>query len=380
MTRPDDLDRRLEDLGAPEEASMQHAQEELLALEKLIHRRVRSICLKTLLAVAICAALLFGLIHPLIKFSTFNPIPMEEDGRRDFTAYLNAYFGTMTPYVRITGTSIKDTGFGTYDVTLYTLGPQNLRAYMNADSGVHMAIRLGKAEVTSDPTRKLIHIINRFDRDFLDRSRLLTELEMLPSSAYIRLSVGLDAPLTLEELRALPAEVAWAQVYDPDVEYNGGVNLAPAVLFNKEPVPRELNEPLEELRALPAEVAWAQVYDPDVEYNGGVNLAPAVLFNKEPVPRELNEQELIQYYADNLELLLTQPELLTSLGIHSADKGTYLKASVMEETLASARKLEDFRSQNFCVQGSRDEILALIDQTAPNSLGVEHIFLTPLSD
>ena len=333
MTRPDDLDRRLEDLGAPEEASMQHAQEELLALEKLIHRRVRSICLKTLLAVAICAALLFGLIHPLIKFSTFNPIPMEEDGRRDFTAYLNAYFGTMTPYVRITGTSIKDTGFGTYDVTLYTLGPQNLRAYMNADSGVHMAIRLGKAEVTSDPTRKLIHIINRFDRDFLDRSRLLTELEMLPSSAYIRLSVGLDAPLTLEELRALPAEGAWAQVYDPDVEYNGGVNLAPAVLFNKE-----------------------------------------------PVPRELNEQELIQYYADNLELLLTQPELLTSLGIHSADKGTYLKASVMEETLASARKLEDFRSQNFCVQGSRDEILALIDQTAPNSLGVEHIFLTPLSD
>ena len=53
---------------------------------------------------------------------------------------------------------------------------------------------------------------------------------------------------------------------------------------------------------------------------------------------------------------------------------------VVEEALASAREMEDFRSRNFCVQGSRDEILALIDQVAPTSLQVDHIFLTPLSE
>ena len=136
---------------------------------------------------------------------------------------------------------------------------------------------------------------------------------------------------------------------------------------------------LEELRALPAEVVWAQVYDPDVEYQGGVNLAPPTLSGDETDPRDLSGPEMAQYYADNLELLLTQPKLLTSLGIFSNFR-VYYVTSVVEEALASAREMEDFRSRNFCVQGSRDEILALIDQVEPTSLQVDHIFLTPLSE
>lgn len=333
MTPPDDLDRRLEALGEPEESSpVQPAEEELRALEKLIRRRVRNICLKTLLAVAICAALVFGLINPLAKLTAFNPISMEEDDE-GFTTYLNAYYGTMLPYVRLTGTSIKDTGFGTYDVALYAVGPENLRAYLGGYTDVHLTIRQGKAQVTSDPTGKLTKILNRFGIDIPERSVLFAELEKLPPSAYIRLSVSLDAPLTLEELRALPAEVVWAQIYDPNVEYQGGVNLAPAALLGDETDPRDLSGP-----------------------------------------------EIVRYYAENLELLLTQPKLLTSLGIVDADSGIYFITSVVEEALASAREMEDFRSRNFCVQGSRDEILAFIDQAEPATLLVDHIFLTSLSD
>lgn len=333
MTQPDDLDRRLEALGEPEESSpAQPTEEELRALEKLIRRRVRNICLKTLLAVVICAALVFGLINPLAKLTALNPISMEEDDG-DFTTYLNAYYGTMQPYVRVTGTDITDTGFGTYDAALYVVGPKNLKAYVGGYTDVHLTIRLGEAEVTSDPTGKLTKYLGRFDSDLMDRTDLLAELEKLPSSAYIRLSVGTNTPRTLEELRALPAEVAWAQIYDPDVEYQGGVNLAPAALFGDETNPRDLSGP-----------------------------------------------EIVQYYADNLELLLTQPKLLTSLGIVDADSGIYLITSVVEEALASAREMEDFRSRNFCVQGSRDEILAFIDQAEPASLHVDHIFLTSLSD
>ena len=334
MTQPDDLDRRLEALGEPEASSpAQSAEEELRALEKLIRRRVRSICLKTLLAVVICAALVFGLIHPLAKLTAFNPIPMEEDGRMGFTTYLNAYYGTMLPYVRLTGTDITDTGFGTYDVALYAVGPEDLKVYLGGYTDVRLTIRHGEAQVTSDPTGKLTVITNRFDLDIPERSYLLAELEKLPPSAYLRLSVGTDTPRTLEELRALPAEVAWAQIYDPDVEYQGGVNLAPSSRFGDE-----------------------------------------------TDPRELNGQEMVQYYAGNLELLLTQPRLLTSLGIVDADSGIYFVTSVVEKALASAREMEDFRSRNFCVQGSRDEILALIDQVEPSTLLVDHIFLTPLSE
>ena len=130
MTQPDDLDRRLEALGEPEASSpAQSAEEELRALEKLIRRRVRSICLKTLLAVVICAALIFGLIHPLAKLTAFDPISMEEnDG--GFAQYLNAYFGTMQPYVRLTGTDITDTGFGTYDAALHVVGLKNLEVHV----------------------------------------------------------------------------------------------------------------------------------------------------------------------------------------------------------------------------------------------------------
>ena len=327
MTQPDDLDRRLEALGEPEASSpAQSAEEELRALEKLIRRRVRSICLKTLLVVVICAALIFGLINPLAKLTAFNPIPMEEDDG-GFTQYLNAYFGTMQPYVRVTGTDITDTGFGTYDAALYVVGPKNLKAYVGGYTDVHLTIRLGEAEVTSDPTGKLTKYLGRFDSDLIDRTDLLAELEKLPSSAYLRLSVGTNTPRTMEELRALPAEVVWAQVYDPDVEFQGGINLAPSLLFGK----------------------------------------------------EIDPWELTQYYADNLELLLTQPKLLTSLGIFCNFR-VYYGTSVVEEALASAREMEDFRSQNFCVQGSRDEILALINEVEPTTLQVDHIFLTPLSE
>lgn len=332
MTQPDDLDRRLEALGEPEESSpAQPTEKELRALEKLIRRRVRSICLKTLLAVAICAALIFGLINPLAKLTAFNPISMEEDDG-GFTQYLNAYFGTMQPYVRLTGTDITDTGFGTYDAALHVVGLENLKVYVGGYTDVHLTIRLGEAEVTSDPTGKLTKYLGRFDSDLIDRTDLLAELEKLPSSAYLRLSVGINTPRTMEELRALPAEVVWAQVYDPDVEFQGGINLAPSLLFGKEIDP------------------W-----------------------------ELNGQELAQYYADNLELLLTQPKLLTSLGIFCNFR-VYYVTSVVEEALASAREMEDFRSQNFCVQGSRDEILALIYEVEPTTLQVDHIFLTPLSE
>lgn len=88
---------------------------------------------------------------------------------------------------------------------------------------------------------------------------------------------------------------------------------------------------------------------------------------------------MVQYYADTLELLLTQPTLLTSLGIFSSDR-IYYTTDVVEEALTSAREMRDFTSQNYCVQGSKDEILDLIGQVEPTSLMVDHIFLTPLSD
>ena len=190
MTQPDDLDRRLEALGEPEASSpAQSAEEELRALEKLIRRRVRSICLKTLLAVVICAALVFGLINPLAKLTAFNPIPMEEDDG-GFTQYLNAYYGTMQPYVRLTGTDITDTGFGTYDAALHVVGLKNLKVHVGGYTDVRLTIRQGEAEVTSDPTGKLTKYLGRFDSDLIDRTNLLAELEKLPSSAYLRLSVG----------------------------------------------------------------------------------------------------------------------------------------------------------------------------------------------
>ena len=243
MTQPDDLDRRLEALGEPEASSpAQSAEEELRALEKLIRRRVRSICLKTLLVVVICAALIFGLINPLAKLTAFDPISMEEDDG-GFTQYLNAYYGTMQPYVRLTGTDITDTGFGTYDAALHVVGLENLKVHVGGYTDVRLTIRQGEAEVTSDPTGKLTKYLGRFDSDLIDRTGLLAELEKLPSSAYLRLSVGTDTPRTLEELRALPAEVVWAQVYDPDVEYQGGVNLAPPTLSGDETDPRDLSGP-----------------------------------------------------------------------------------------------------------------------------------------
>lgn len=338
MKEQDDLDRRLEELGeAPPEAepSIAALEAEAKALERRIARRIRRVCLKTLLCVALCAALLFLCINPLAKLYAMNPIEMQEDDW-GFVRYLNAYYGTLGPYTQVVGVSIKDTGFGTYDASLGVIGAGNLKAWVGVTSDVHMSIKQGKADVTSDPGRLLSAHLGRFDCDWNTREEVLADLEKLPESCYIRLSVGTDTPLPLSELQSLPVKVVWAEVYDPDDEF----------------------------------------------FQGGISLSPSVGFGGQPEPGELDDAKLAEYFARNLELLLTQPQLLQSLGLYSGNgvSGSAVVVRTIEEKLAFARSQTVLTSKNYCVAGEKADIVAFLRETETTSLLVDHIFLSSRSD
>lgn len=339
MNGQDDLDRRLEELGeAPPEAEAPPAdpEAEARALEKRITRRIRRVCLKTLLGVVLCAALLLLCVNPLAKHYAMDPIEMQEDDW-GFVRYLNAYYGTLGPYTQVVGVSIKDAGFGAYDASLGVIGAGDLKAWVGDTSDVRMSIKQGKATVTSDPNRLLTAHLGRFACDWNTREDILADLEKLPESCYIRLSVGTDAPLPLSELQELPLEVVWAEVYDPDSEFfQGGLALSPSVGFGGPE--RELGE--------------------------------------------MDDAQLAEYFARNLELLLTQPQLLQSLGLYSGSSvmGPAAVVRTIEEKLAFAREQTVLTSKNYCVAGEKAEIIAFLRETETTSLLVDHIFLSPLSD
>ena len=101
---------------------------------------------------------------------------------------------------------------------------------------------------------------------------------------------------------------------------------------------------------------WLQVYQPNVEFQGGLSLSPRVLYRDSDYRTEMTEQQLIQTYLSHLENLLEYRPVWLQFGLSVGNTILGQPVQALTETYEDAKTLSSLMSENYCVYGQRDEI------------------------
>lgn len=172
--------------------------------------------------------------------------------------------------------------------------------------------------------------VGRFGCDWNEQEEMLKQIEELPKSADIFLSVSDTQPKSLEQLRNLPVVLFWLEVYQPNVEFQGGLQNSPTAL-------------------------WSEDDDRD----------------------SMTEQEVLEVYRRNLQNALENPEVWEGIGLFSNSDGRIFdnERQVLKETYEDAKKLTSLTSENYCVYGSRDQIIEFLQESELDSIYVDNVKL-----
>lgn len=298
-------------------------------IEKMINKRIRKICLKTIGIVAIVLALVFAGISPIMKFIYINPVKMEKKDN-GFSNYLKTYYETIQPYVEIGQTQIKDLGFGNYDIGIDAYqftGVNGISVGAIKNPEIIMEFKHDKGMITLDTTRTLVYMVNRFECYWNEKNKILEEIKKLPSSSYITMSLGTTEARPVTELMKEDIHPEWVEIYNPESKFQGGLNL------NFKTMKKDTNE-----------------------------------------RKNMTEQELCNAFKDNLELLLAEPKLLQALVINS-----FYTLDEIQKTRDIFKNKNSLTTKNYCISGTKEQILNYLEKTETVSIYVDNIKLSTLS-
>lgn len=291
-----------------------------------INKRIRNCVIRTLAVILAVIAMLFLIVSPLMNLLFLNPYQLNRGSNQEMLGVLRDYWETTQPYVEVISLDIEKKGFARYELELQIadtteeliIGPANV--WCDVICSEYKNIR--------DADRVMTHELGRFNCDWTSQDEYISTIKKLPESARIYLSVSDTTVKTLQELRNLDVNVQWFQVYQPNVEFQGGLSLSPRVLYR------------------------------DSDYRA-----------------EMNEQQLIHTYLSHLENLLEHQEVWSQFGlsVESTIFGDTGKA--LTETYEDAKTLSVLTSENYCVYGQRDNILRFLESNSLDSIMVESVAL-----
>ena len=198
-------------------------------IEKYIHNRIRKIVYKTLAMMAGVVILLLALINPLFRVSFVDPTKMNENEVSIYFDVLRDYYETTRPYAEIVYLDAESKGFANYEVTISATNHRE-RLVMGR-TNISYNLNCGTIKNLNDPQLYLVNYMGRFDTyrykddaDWIDET--IDELRKLPESSDIYVSLYTERPLAIDELRNSNIHLEWIEVYQPNVEYRGGLSMA----------------------------------------------------------------------------------------------------------------------------------------------------------
>lgn len=316
----DKLDRELsamaEEIPEPEKLEAK--------IIRSINRRIRRTVLGCLLVVACIILGAVLVVEPLISGMYLNPYQLNQEPERTMLYVLRDYYETVHPYRELASLEVEEKGFARYELRVQILD-------------LTEPIRIGAPNTRFEMVRGVyqnyssagmpVYNISRFTAQWVDQEEMTRKISELPQSALIYLSVSDTAPRDLETLRKLPVTVKWIQVYQPDVDFNGGINLEMATLYEE---------------------------DED--------------------RREKTPEELLAIYCGNLGNLADHFEIWSQLGL-SDGRGTIYDERSLAETWENAKTLTSLESRNYCVYGQRDAVVQFLQENSLDSVYVENVRL-----
>lgn len=316
-------------------------------IEQYITRKVRKIVIRTVTAIVCVLIVLLLIINPMMNAMYLNPYKLNGEPEHvgaESSIYLNVmrdYWETVQPYVEISSIDVEKKGFARYELEMCVnnhIGSQNIGA-----GNVWCEVVRGKYVDIQDANLYLTHLMGRFDNSWYEenesgelvrhstpKEKYIEEFQDLPASATIYLSISTETPQNVEELRAENIQLEWLEVYQPDVDFQGGLSM---------------------------------------------NLSSIVSVDDRR--GEMSEKELIQAYVSNLENLIAYPDIWKEFGLSSGNcvwpDGDH---SILKATYEDAKNLETLQSKNYCISGERDEIIEYLEKTDVISIHVDEITLT----
>lgn len=302
-------------------------------IEQSIKKKIQKTVIRTLAWVLGIILVLLLIINPFLNMVFPNPATDGEVENKEVTMAFRSYWETMQPYTEPSNIEVKKKGFGRYELVV---SMHNSLESSWAGNYVLMKLNRGKYEVTNDPKGLTTHVMGRFECDWNQKEEVLKKVRELPPSAVLYLSVGTKTPKSIEELRKEQVKLQWVEIYQPNVEFQGGLNMRVSSAWDKKDVERE----------------------------------------------KMSMEELKDVYLSNLENIMAHPEILDSFGvscgsmIYSTEGGRHRE--VLEACYEDAKKLKTLESRNYCISGKRDEIAAYLEKTDIASILVDDLKLSEL--
>lgn len=291
-----------------------------------INRRIRKTVFRTLSGIVFVLLVAFLVVNPLMNAMFFNPYQLNKEPEQKMFAVLRDYFDTTCPYREILSLDVEKKGFARYGLEMQVADltePLSIGA-----ANVWCDVNYGKYENFMDPDFNMAHYLGRFSCDYENQKEMIEKICELPKSARIYLSVSDTSPKTIDELRGAAVELEWFQVYQPNVEFQGGLSASPRALYAED--------------------------------------------DKRD---EMTEQELLEVYLSNLENLLEHQEVWSQLGLDDGRTNYFDTARTLTETYEDAKSLTTLTSENYCVYGKRDEVLQFLQENTLDSILIENVRL-----
>lgn len=300
-------------------------------INQSINRRIRKIIITTVSVTLILLLLIFLVISPAMSCLYLNPYKLNKEPDKIYTKVMRDYWEISKPYMEIMDMEVTSKGFANYKVQVQVTDGKSEVQLGTPNAGFR--VKRGKYTDMIEPNQLYFtHIFGRFEQPYSNKEEIVEQIEELPESAMIYLVVSDSRAKTLSELQNLPVQVDWIQVYQPNAEFQGGLQLS-----NR-----------------------------------------TVCMEKEDEREALSEEELKKVYLSNLKNLLDNPELWTDLGLCDGRKAWTDEVGVLEKTYQDAQKLKTLESKNYCVAGKKDNILTYLQNLEEQSIFVEDVRFTSL--
>lgn len=296
------------------------------AIESSIKRKIKRVVYRTIGTMMAVLFIVFLGISPVMNAIYTNPAKLNEEPDITLQKVMRTYWETVEPYMEVIGTDVEEKGFARYEISM---------EIANHREALYVGVPNAKVEMVcgkykdSETNQLLYHTLGRFSMEE-SVEEVIEDFKELPKSAKIYLSVSEKAPRPIEELKKEAIDLEWIQVYQPNVEFQGGMNMYLQAAFD----------------------------------------------DKDRGRRDMNAEELKEVYISNLEQLQAYPQLWTEWKLKN-DNTVFVHdiEGILEKCLEDAKQIDVLQSQNYCISGQRDEIVEYLEKVELVSVKIDDIRL-----
>lgn len=324
----DDLKSGLENMAMDDDAQFD------TYIEKVINKRIRKIAAKTCIIILASIVAVIFCINPVVSLFFPNAEKLNErDGENpsQLLKLMRAYYETVYPDKEVTMLEVEKDGFGCYTIQTVVMDHSGVTTRgIGGAPTVEMAMKWGRLSVESDPQNLATFILGKFYNGtvYVQPEDVIADLEKLPETAYIYVNVSQNQASDVD-----------------DVMVKAGKMLD-----------------------------WIQVYQPESNFQAGVRLAVGAACEEGDAERpNMSSEEIKEIYLSNLKLLQENYDLWKDLGLYSNSTLHYVQTDTIQNLIDAAEKDDSFRTKNYCIYGSKEDVLEYLKTTDCVYLWVENV-------